>query len=252
MNKQEAVAKIIAEADKFVFSVGYENMLLSGGELVEKLEIENINESCASYLKLNSTNASNNNKIVELLESIIQEISCGDSYNYDWYITKKQFETFRNSVIKIHEEYKGVAKKSSKVKLNSQKVKDVGRKVIVRKVARNMTNKGQKFLVDYLAGPNALNDSKLKSKITDFLSTDLGRGIFAGAISMVLDMIPAEKLPGGENIAGVLSEISDELKVQAGDHITLPLEDAFVLLLPMLKETLMPLLSQADIKQLSK
>lgn len=245
MNKNQAIVKMVTEINHFLTNLGYDT--LDGDNDIDDVD-ETIKVHIVSYLRLNATNASNKNNIYHFINDLLTDY-CGNQYDYDWFESKKYFRTFVKNVIKIHSEYKGKTVKST---LKSQKVKDVSRKVIVRKVARNVTNKCQKFLIDYLDNGNILADSALKIKISNFLATDIGRGIFAGAIGLLLDLIPAEKLPGGESIAGVLSEVSDELKVQAGDQITVPLEGAVVLLLPMLKETLMPLLTQADIKQLSK
>ena len=132
------------------------------------------------------------------------------------------------------------------------KIKTIGKKVLIRKVARKIVNQSQNVVVDWLIGPDALNDPTLRTKIAAFLSTDFGRALFAAGIGLTLDLLPTEKLPFGQDITGVLSELSEELKVQATDQATIPLENAAMLLLPMFKENIMPLLVSGDTKKLTQ
>lgn len=218
-----------------------------------------IKEFIVSWLKSTPTQNSTNDMVFNVACSKFDgDLDSGDYINSDG-SQKNKNQTFIRDISKkllgIHKEYLLNNDKVTTKKVVSG-VKKIGKKVLVRKVARKIVNQTQGIAIDWLVGPDALNDPSLKSKIAAFLSTDFGKALFSVGIGFALDLLPTDKLPfGGESIAGVLSEISEELKVQATDQATIPLENAAMLLLPMFKENIMPLIAAAsasDVKKLNQ
>lgn len=241
MDKSQAIKKIINSVNEFCESFDEENFDFEQDDEHFKIHVEN-------YLKLNAKNASGDTQICDLLCYYL-----GD-YSYYDIQEDESYHGLKNELVKLHSEYKSSKKNGSKTLKTTAKtkLKKIGSKVIVRKVSRNLTNKAQSLLVNYLAGPNALNDSTLKGKLSQFLSTDVGQGLFKGMIGVLIELVPFDKIPGGETISTPLLEVAEELQAQAGDQMTIPIENAAAFILPMMQEALLPLLSQNQTKQLTK
>jgi len=244
MDKSQVIKKIITSVNEFCSSFDEGSFDFEQDDEHFKIHVEN-------YLKLNAKNASSDTQICDLLSYYL-----GD-YSYYDIQEDESYHGLKDELVKFHSEYKSSKKKDSKTttvkSAVKSKLKKVGSKVIVRKVARNLTNKTQQLLVNYLAGPDALNDSSLKGKLSAFLSTDVGQGLFKGMIGVLIELVPFDKIPGGEAISTPLLEVAEELQTQAGDQMTIPIENAAAFILPMMQEALLPLLtSQNQTKQLTK
>lgn len=107
------------------------------------------------------------------------------------------------------------------------------KKTAVRKVSRHIVNNSQAIVTNALC--QALgSDPASYEKIAAFVSSDIGKGVVAGLLSVGLDVLP---LPIGGEVGEELKEaVIEELQTQAFDHASQPLENAAALLVPMLTQ----------------